>query len=379
LKKLRNEPVKKVIVLGAGMVGGTIAVDLAYNLDVTSVDIDIHKLSKMKNKKIKTIQCDISNKKRLLNLINDYDLVIGAVPSFMGFKTLKTVIESGKDVVDISFFNEDPFSLDSLAKEKNVTAIVDCGVAPGLSSIILGYHAKRMEVDLFKCFIGGLPYKKTMPFQYKAPFSPADVIEEYMRPARLRENGLEVIKEALSDPEFINVENVGTLEAFNTDGLRTLLRTMKIPTMIEKTLRYPGHREAILVLKQTGFLNQNFIEVDGNKIKPIDLSAKLLFPFWKLEENEPEFTYMQLYIRGKEMGVVKEYVYRMFDSFDDKTKLTSMARTTGYTCNAVADLVLSGQYKRKGISPPEFIGEDENCFREIQTYLAARKVLLKGV
>lgn len=368
---------KKVIVLGAGMVGSTIAADLVNSFDVTSADIDTHRLSKLKNQKIKTIQCDISDEKKLLNLIQAYDLVIGAVPGFMGFKTLKTVIESGKDIVDISFINEDPFNLDSLAKEKNVTAIVDCGVAPGLSSIILGYHARRMEVDSFKCLIGGLPFKRTMPFQYKAPFSPADVIEEYLRPARLIENGIEVTKEALSDPETIKVENVGTLEAFNTDGLRTLLKTMKIPTMIEKTLRYPGHREAILVLKQAGFFSQNSIEVEGKKIKPIDFSAKLLFPLWKLEENEAEFTYMQLHVKGKENGSDKEYLYKMFDSLDERTKTTSMARTTGYTCNAVADLVLNGEYKRKGISPPEFIGEDENCFRKIKAYLAERKVLLK--
>jgi saccharopine dehydrogenase-like NADP-dependent oxidoreductase len=370
---------KKIIVLGTGMVGSAIAIDLSKSFSVTSADIDPQNLSKLKNQTIKIIQSDLSDKEELTNLIRDYDLVIGAVPGFMGFETLKTVIEAGKNIVDISFFSEDPFSLDSLAKEQNVTAIVDCGVAPGLSSIILGYHSKRMDVNLFKCLVGGLPFKRTVPFQYKAPFSPIDVIEEYIRPARLRENGYEIIREALSGSEFIDVEDIGTLEAFNTDGLRTLLKTMKIPNMIEKTLRYPGHREAVLILKQAGFFGQDSVEINKVKIKPADLTAKLLFPLWKLEENEHEFTYMQIQIKGKENGFDKEYFYKMFDRFDDKTKTTSMARTTGYTCNAVADLILNGVYRHKGISPPEFVGEDEKCFRQVKSYLQERDIILNKV
>jgi saccharopine dehydrogenase-like NADP-dependent oxidoreductase len=369
---------KRVIVLGAGMVGSAIATDLARNHDVTSADFDSHKLISLKRKNVSTVKINLTDKRELSKLIKDFDLVVGAVPGFLGYSTLKTVIESGKNVVDISFFGENPFTLDSLAKEKNITAVVDCGIAPGLSSIILGYYAKRMNVKLFKCFIGGLPFKRIKPFQYKAPFSPVDVIEEYMRPARLRKNGSEVVKDALSDSEFIEVENIGTLEAFNTDGLRTLLKTMKIPTMIEKTLRYLGHKDAILVLKQAGFFNEKPIEINGQKIKPVDLSAKLLFPLWKLEENEPEFTYLQIFIKGKEKGKSKEYKYELFDQFDEETKTSSMARTTGYTCNAVVNLVLKDEYKRKGISPPEYIGEEEKCFRSVLNYLGERNIVLKS-
>ncbi|HSP88635.1 MAG TPA: saccharopine dehydrogenase C-terminal domain-containing protein [Ignavibacteriaceae bacterium] len=370
---------KKIIVLGAGMVGSAIAIDLSKNYDVTSADINLQNLTKLKKQKIKTVLSNLSDKKILTNLIKDFDLVIGAVPGFMGFNTLKTVIEAKKNIVDISFFSEDPFELDNLAKEKNVTAVVDCGVAPGLSNMILGYHNNKMKIDFFKCCIGGLPFKRSMPFQYKAPFSPIDVIEEYIRPARIMENGFVIIKEALTGSELIEVENIGTLEAFNTDGLRTLLKTMKVPTMIEKTLRYPGHIDAIKILKQAGYFSHQAIDLNGTNIKPVDLSAKLLFPLWKLEENEHEFTYMQLYIKGKEKSVKKEFTYKMFDVFDDKTKTSSMARTTGYTCNAVADLILNGNYKRRGISPPEFVGEDEKCFKKILTYLEKRNIIVKEI
>jgi lysine 6-dehydrogenase len=364
---------KKVIVLGAGMVGSAIAIDLAGSYEVTSADINPENLTHLKKNKIKTVVSNLSDKKDLTRLVKNYDLVIGAVPGFMGFNTLKTVIEAGKNVVDISFFGEDPFELHSLAKKKNVTAVVDCGVAPGLSNIIIGYYNKKMKIDSFKCYVGGLPFQRTMPFQYKAPFSPVDVIEEYIRPARLRENGFEVVKDALSEPELIDADKVGTLEAFNTDGLRSLLKTMKIPTMIEKTLRYPGHIEAINILKQAGFFSGKEIEIHGKKIKPVELSAKLLFPLWKLEKNEREFTYMQLQIKSGK----KQIVYKLFDQYDEVTETSSMARTTGYTCNAVAELVLNGDYKKIGISPPEYIGEDENCFNKILQYLSARNIILK--
>jgi lysine 6-dehydrogenase len=368
---------QKVVVLGAGMVGSAIALDLFANYDVTAVDLDENRLLKLHASGIKTKAINLSDKNSVKNLVKDFDLVAGAVPGFMGFETLKTVIECGKNIVDISFFGEDPFELDNLAKENNVTAVVDCGVAPGLSCIILGYYSKRMDIELFKCFVGGLPFKRTWPFQYKAPFSPIDVIEEYTRPARLRLNGAEIIKEALSEREYIEVENIGTLEAFNTDGLRTLLKTMKIPTMIEKTLRYPGHTDAIKVLKQTGLFGSEEIDVNGKLIKPVDLAAKLLFPLWQLEENEREFTYLQLHIKGKDAGIKKEYVYKLFDIFDDKTQTSSMARTTGYTCTAAANLILNGDYSGKGIIPPEFLGEEEDCFRKIIDYLKERNVVLK--
>ena len=240
---------KQIIILGAGMIGSAIAFDLSSQYSVTVVDIDKNKLTRLAKKfSVKTIQEDISNKVTLRRIVKSYDLVVCAVPGFMGFRTLQKIIEAGKNVVDISFFAEDPFTLDKLAKLKKVTAVVDCGVAPGLSNIILGHHNSKVKIEYFECLVGGLPFERKLPFQYKAPFSPVDVIEEYTRPARIVQNNKVVIKEALSDVEQVNIENVGTLESFNTDGLRTLITTMKIPDMKEKTLRYLGHIEYINIL-----------------------------------------------------------------------------------------------------------------------------------
>jgi saccharopine dehydrogenase-like NADP-dependent oxidoreductase len=363
---------KKIVVLGCGLVGKAIAIDLCRDYDVRIADIERALLEETQQLyPLNVIQSDLSKKGNLISLVKDFDLVICAVPGFMGFQTLKSIIEAGKNVVDISFFEEDPFELDELAKNKNVTAVVDCGVAPGSSNIILGYHNKRMKIDSFKCYVGGLPIKRIMPFQYKAPFSPTDVIEEYLRDARMIEGGKIVVKEALSGSEIIDFPHVGKLEAFYTDGLRSLIKTMNVPDMKEKTLRYPGHIDIIKLLKDTGFFSSAVIDINGTKIKPVDVSSKILFPHWKLKKDEKEFTILRLIIRGEG----KEIQYDLFDVFDQPTKTTSMARTTGYTCNAVARLVVEGEFLRKGICPPEFVGEDEKCFEKIMLYLKERRII----
>lgn len=364
-----------ITVLGAGMVGSAMAADLQSEYKVTLVDIDGARLEKLAETHAYNFQqADLSDAGTVKEVIAKADLVVCAVPGFMGFETLKAILEAGKNVVDISFFDHDPFELDALAQKQGVTAVVDCGVAPGMSNMILGYHNELMQVEEFEFMVGGLPKKRTWPYEYKAPFSPIDVIEEYLRPARMRVNGELVAKEALSEPELVDIDPVGTLEAFNTDGLRTLLKTMKVPDMKEKTLRYPGHIEYMRVLRETGLLGKEEVDVNGQSVRPIDLTAKMLFPKWKLGETEPEFTVMRVIVRGKKDGQPHEVRYDLYDEYDAGTGVSSMARTTGYTATAAARLVIAGKYDRKGIIAPEYLGADAGSFRDIMDDLEARGV-----
>jgi len=367
---------KKVIILGAGLIGNTIASDLSKDYAVTSVDSNSNRLKTLSDKKINTIVSSLSSEKNIKQIISDYDLVIGALPGFMGFKVLKSIIETGKNVVDISFFPEDPFLLDDLAKEKGVTAVVDCGVSPGLSNIILGYHNQMMKIKNYKCIVGGLPYKREWPFQYKAYFSPIDVIEEYKRPARIMMNGKIVQKEAMSDAEIINYKEVGDLEAFNTDGLRSLLKTVNISNMIEKTLRYPGQIELMKVFREIGYFDEKEINVGGKTIRPIDVTARLIFPFWLPIEGEKDFTILDILIEGEEEGKNISHRYFIFDSYDTVTGISSMARTTGFTCSAVARFFLDDKYQGKGVCPPEYLGEDERGYNFVLSYLKEKGITI---
>ena len=358
------------------MVGKAIAIDLSKKFDVTSVDINSAALRELQSHNIKTETADFNDANKIKSVIAGADLVVGAVPGFLGYQTVKHVIEAGKDMVDISFFSEDPFALDELAKANNVTVVTDCGVAPGMGNIILGYHHKKMKIDRYECLVGGLPVVREWPYEYKAVFSPIDVIEEYTRPARYVQNGAVVVKEALSDPELIHFEGVGTLESWNSDGLRSLIKTMPdIPDMIEKTLRYPGCVEYLRVLRESGFFSYEEMEINGTKVRPIDVTAKLLFPKWKLKPGEEEFTVMRIKLDGEENGARKRYQYDLLDRTNKATGTLSMARTTGYTCTAAVNLILENKFSRKGISPPEFLGEEDGCFQFVLDYLKEREVI----
>lgn len=373
---------KKIIVLGAGMVGRAMALDLSTSYAVTSVDKSIDSLNFLlsKNANIQIIQEDLSNLEKIRELVKGYDLVIGAVPGFMGYNVLKTLILAGKNVVDISFFPEDALTLNSLAQQNQVTAIVDCGVAPGMSNLMCGYYATQLDVTHFECLVGGLPMIREWPFEYKAPFSPSDVLEEYTRPARYVENRCLVTKPALSDSELIFFPEIGTLESFNTDGLRSLIQTLpQIPNMKEKTLRYPGHIKQIQALIATGFLSQEPITVGNASIIPLEFTSKILFKKWKLQPNEEEFTIMRITIQGttKDTKQRKTIVYDMLDRYDRATQLSSMARTTGFTATAAANLLLDGKYQNKGVIPPEYLGRDSACFQYILNYLEKRRIFYR--
>lgn len=365
-----------IIVLGAGMVGSAMAKDLSKVHKVLLTDLNYEVLLKTKEEfsNIEILQLDVNNDESLNKVLEGKDVVLSAVPGFLGYKTLEKIIINKKNVVDISFFPENALELNQLARENNVTAIVDCGVAPGMGNVILGYHNETHKLESFNCLVGGLPKEKKWPFCYKAPFSPVDVIEEYTRPARYVENGNIVVRPPLTDCELIEFEKIGTLEAFNSDGLRSIILTMPhIKNMKEKTLRYPGHVEYIRVLKESGFFSDQIIN-DLN-ISVLDFTSKVLFKEWKLDPLEEEFTIMRITLEGyNENGNKEKIIYNLFDEFSQKTKISSMARTTGYTATAAINLFLDGVFEEKGVFPPELIGRHRSCFNYFMSYLKERDI-----
>ncbi|MFQ5335035.1 MAG: saccharopine dehydrogenase family protein, partial [Flavobacteriales bacterium] len=170
----------------------------------------------------------------------------------------------------------------------------------------------------------------------------------------VRANGEVVVREAMSEVEMATFSEVGQLEAFNTDGLRTLLRSMKhIPIMREKTLRYPGHIGLIRALRDAGFFSTKPVEVNGGQLVPLDITAKILIDQWKLLPGEQEFTVMRVEVKGKKDGKPRQITYELYDETDSISGTSSMARTTGYTCAAVVNLLAEGRIEQSGIVPPE--------------------------
>lgn len=362
---------KQITVLGAGMVGRAMIKDLSPNFNVLAADADVEAIKKLESvPNVTTRQADLSKAETIKSLANEADIVVNALPGRMGFNTLKTIIETGKNVADISFFPEDSLELDALAKSKGVTAVTDIGVAPGMGNVLCGYHHAQTPLTDYICYVGGLPFERRWPHEYKAPFSPSDVIEEYTRPARYKQNGHIVVRPALSEKEFLHFDEVGTLEAFNTDGLRSMLKTMDIPNMLEKTMRYPGTALRMETLREMGFFSEESISVGNQSVSPLEFTSNLLFPQWKLGDEEKEFTIMRVILKNQ----TERITYDLFDQYDEASGISSMARTTGYTCTAVVNLLNEGIYDKPGIIPPEILGADPNSFKYILNYLKARGV-----
>jgi len=369
----------RIVVLGAGRVGGAIVRDLSSDPDhaITVVDLDPQAMERLDGLKVDTELADLSNAASVKAAVADADLVVGCVPGFMGYRTVEAVLQAGKPIVDISFFPEDAFELDELARENGVPCLVDCGVAPGLTNMILGRMEQVLDqVESFKVFMGGLPVERGWPWEYKAPFSPRDVIQEYTRPARLRRNGEDITLPALSEVELVHFPGLGTLEAFNTDGLRSLIETSETPNMVEKTMRYPGHAERMRMLREAGFFRDEEILVPSGSVRPRDVTETLLFDAWQFEEGEPDLTVGRIEVVGVQDGDRVRHTFNLLDYYNPETETSSMARTTGYTCAAVARLVTSGLWTEPGVAPAEFVGRRKDCYDFVRKHLHERAVSL---
>lgn len=349
------------------------AVDLASSFDVTVYDPNPAACDGLPD----AVQTVSQHDAKIPELVGPHDIIVGAVPGHLGFETARQVIDAGKDLVDISFFPEEARELSALAEEKGVVAAVDCGVAPGLWNMVLG-HAEEtfVRVDRATCYVGGLPQQREWPYEYKAPFSPIDVIEEYTRPARYLQEGAVFVKEALTDAHFVEFDGVGKLEAFNTDGLRTLLKGMKTPSIREYTMRYPGHIELMRVFRDLGLFSKEPIglDQDGNSLSPLDLTSELLFEKWAFAEGEADVTVMRIVLQV--WKTEDEAATLRFDLHDvrDRHGVMSMARTTGYTATGVVGALAAGKIPKAGLYAPEDLGRIEGCYEHVLKHLEDRDV-----
>ncbi len=292
---------------------------------------------------------------------------------------------------DIAFVPEDSVELNALARKRGVTVVCDCGVAPGMSHILSAYAAGLLDACAkVEILVGGLPRERRWPFGYKAAFSPMDVLEEYTRPVRLVRGGKLVWAEAMSESELVDLPGVGTLEAFLTDGLRSLAEKPIAPEMVEKTLRYPGHIELMKVLRATGLMETKPVAVRDERgrtvqVSPREVLAKLMFPHWTYEPGEEDLTVMRVRAIGVRKGAggkSAEVSFDLLDFFDRATMCTSMSRTTALPCTIVgrmlAEAAVEGGAGRKrvlplrpGVHAPERVGEHPAAVRRLLAELEA--------
>lgn len=372
----------RVLVLGGGMIGSAVAFDLSRDaaFAVTVADLSPGRLAAIASRTgARPLQVDLSRPDAVRAAAADFDLLVGALPSAVGYQTMAAVIDAGRNYVDISFMADDALALDAEARAKGVTVVADCGIAPGVSNMMVGYAAAQLDAcEQVDICVGGLPRERRWPYEYKAGFAPSDVIEEYVRPSRVVDGGRVVTKPALSGVEAIDIAGVGTLEAFITDGLRSLVRTVRADVMQERTLRYPGHAALMRVLRESGFFSREPIEVDGKRVRPLDVTSAILFPQWTFGEGEADLTVMRVVVEGRAAGKVTRYEWQVLDFYDAATGLRSMSRTTGFSAAIVARIVARGAFRRPGVCAPEAIGAQAALFDEVIGELRRRGIQMEA-
>jgi len=353
-----------VYILGSGAIGTAIAHFLsAYqrNIPITVVDINEKNLARLKSTHVETIRADILKEKTWVDITKNATLVIDTLPSKFGFLVFKRAINLGIDIIDVTYMKEAPLILHNRAKEKGIIAVPDAGVAPGLSNIIVGHALSEMEdINSARIYVGGLPKEAIGPMKYCITWSAFDLLEEYTRPARIKISGKIVEIDPLSKIEEIEISGHGKFESFYTDGLRTLLYTTKIPNMEEKTLRYVGHLDIFKKLRDLKLLGDQKIQLKGCEISPKEFLAKLLEQNFRCQKMA-DILIMEIILEGRDE--VRKFI--VYDEFDDKTGLTAMSRTTGFTASVIAQMVLEEKVDERGVIPPEEIGRNKLLYQTI--------------
>ena len=347
----------RAAVLGSGLMGSVIGLDLARSEGVDSVvvaDIDPVRLKGVKKRapgrKLSTELIDIRDKRRVVSFLKGFDVAASALPHGVVHTSDVAAAEAGAKMVNIAFEDEQ-MALDGQARKTGAVLVPGCGVAPGLGGVLLVHGLKQIGGgEEGHILVGGLPQKPLPPFDYRLVFSVVGLLREYIDDARVFRNG-----KLLRVRPFSTVETyefpppIGKLEGFCTDGLASLVYSMKgMKTLDEITLRWPGHAAKMGLLMESGYFSNEKLKAGDAEVSPLEVSWAVLGK--KLAEGDPrDLTVMRVIAKGGKRSLV----YDMVDRYDEREQVSSMAKTTAYTASIVTQMLGSGELGGRGTVPPE--------------------------
>ena len=366
----------KLLVIGAGMMGSAAAYDMARQDAVSAVTLADNNLKLAKEvaarvnrltgeKKMRAVFVDASKEKDAARLMKGHDGVLSAVPYFLNLGLAKAAIEAQCHFADLGGNNtvvRQELALANQAEKKGVGLAPDCGLSPGMASILAGELVRRLggHADALRLYVGGLPEKPTPPFHYQLVFSVEGLINEFVEPARTLRKGKLAIIEPLTEPEEFHMHGFPPLVAFHTSGgTSTLPETFegKVGECFEKTLRYPGHYDLLCELKELGLFSSEKMQIGNAEVSPRSLMSKILER--KFAGKGPDVTIMRIEahesvkapgMRGLLGGKLEGRVatFSLVDYYDPKTDMSSMMRTTAYPASVVLQMMCSGAVGKRG-------------------------------
>jgi len=373
----------KLLVIGAGMMGYSAAYDMARSTRVervTLADQDAKRarqaalrLNRMLGPgRVKPAALDAANSAAVAKQMREHDGTLSAVPYFHNLALAKRAIAAGCHFADLGGNNivvRQELALDKQAARRRVRLAPDCGVSPGLASILGGELMRRIggRADALKIYVGGLPQNPRPPFQYHLVFSVEGLINEYAEPARVLRKGKLITVEPLTEIEHFSILGLPDLEAFHTSGgTSTLPETYagRVGECFEKTLRYPGHAARIRTLYDFGLFSREKRKFGVAQLSPREMMASLMLE--KFAGQEPDLTVMRV---EAHLGQ-RVLSFTLVDKFDPRTGLTSMMRTTAWPASIVLQMLVGGEVEPVGAVLQE---------RDVPAMLVLRELAARGI
>ncbi len=366
----------KLLVIGSGMMGSAAAYDRARQGHVDSVTLADNDLKRAKeaaarvnriagNKKVRAVALDAAKEKEAARLMKGHDGALSAVPYFLNLGLAKAAIRAGCHFADLGGNNtvvRQELALAKQAEKRGIGLAPDCGLSPGMASILGGELVRRLggRADALKLYVGGLPEKPMPPFHYQLVFSVEGLINEFVEPARILRRGKITTIEALTEPEPFHMDGFAPLVAFQTSGgTSTLPETFagKVGECFEKTLRYPDHYDLLCGLKELGLFSNEKMLIGDVEVAPRALLAKVFED--KFASDGPDVCIMRLEahesvkapgVRGLLGGKLKGRVatFTMVDRYDPKSDMSSMMRTTAFPASIVLQMMCGGAVSKRG-------------------------------
>jgi lysine 6-dehydrogenase len=366
----------KLLVIGAGMMGSAAAFDMARQGEVSSVTLADSVAKRAREvaarvnrltgtRKVRAVSLDASREKDAARVMRGHDAALSAVPYFLNLGLGRAAIEARCHFGDLGGNNKvvrRELALSRKAENRGVAIAPDCGLSPGMASILGGELVRRLggRADALRLYVGGLPEKPVPPFHYQLVFSVEGLINEYVEPARILRNGKLATIEPLTEPEEFHMDGFPPLVAFHTSGgTSTLPETFegRIGECFEKTLRYPGHYDLLCELKELGLFSADELDVGGAKVSPRALLSRIFEG--KFAGRGPDVCIMRIEAhesvpssgtRGLLGGRLRGRVatFTLVDHYDPETNMSAMMRTTAFPASIVVQMLASGAISKRG-------------------------------
>lgn len=368
----------KILVLGAGRMGHGAVYDLAHNSPevslVTVADADAAKAETVAetvgSKKVSAVKLDVSDREKTRELMRGHDAAISCVNYWFNPELSEIAIETETNFCDLGGNNsvvDRQLALDERARAAGINIIPDCGLAPGMVSVLAMHGANRFdETREIHIRVGGLPQDPKPPLDYQLVFSVEGLINEYIEKARVIRDGRITEIESMTELETLSFEGFPALEAFQTSGgTSTLPDTFlgRVENLDYKTIRYAGHCEKFKTMIDLGLCSSEEIVVDSVKVKPRKVFGELLQKH--LPADEPDYVLVRLEFEGRKNGELKRLRYDIVDKFDETTGLSAMMRTTAFPASIIAQMMARGETAMRGATPQEKAIDAERFIAEL--------------